>query len=269
MKKRIITNQKEFFNKESRLEKKFNTNSLFYNYVNKEQIAGLNWIADKKIILDYGCGTGHTMDLFFKNRPQNNYKMYGVDIAGDAIKSISKKYPTSYFYKISNNQMPQIKDESIEGVYMMHVLHHAKSHIQIFKEIHKKLKKGGKFLINDLCSNNPINKAARSIFTSLPSVIKNKFSDDLMVDGCIPEKYKVGVPDVVKALESTGFKVTKISYGHLFFFVFGWIDRFIPFSKIEFVKKLYNKIILWEDKLLNKKTFQNKAELFCIQAVKK
>lgn len=269
MKNKIITDQKAFFNQESRLEKNFNTNNIFYSYVNKEQFEGLNWIADKKIILDYGCGTGHTMDIFFKNRPQKQYKMFGVDIAGETIKFIKKKYPKFTFYKISNNKIPQIKDGSIEGVYMMHVLHHAKNHEQIFKEVHKKLKKGGKFLINDLCSNNPINKTARGIFTAMPDFIKNKFSDDLMVDGCIPEKYKVDVEEVITKLENTGFEVTKVSYGHLFFFVFGWIDRFIPMSKIGFVQSFYNKLISTENNLLKKKIFQGKAELFCIQAIKK
>jgi len=266
---KIIKNQEEFFNRESHTVKAVLLDDLFYNYVNKEQFAGLDWISDRKVILDYGCGTGHTMDIFFSKRSAKNYKMYGVDIAGETIKVISKNYPKFNFYQIKHNKVPQIKDNSIEGVYMMHVLHHAKNHEEIFKEIHKKLKKGGKFLVNDLCSNNPINFAARSLFTAMPESIKNKFGDDLMVDGCIPEKYKVVVPEVVKALENTGFKVTKVSYGHLFFFVFGWIDRFIPFSKVGIIRSFYKKMINWENVLLKKSLYQGKAELFCIQAIKK
>lgn len=266
---KILTNQEEFFNRESKLEKAIIQGELFYSYVNKEQFQGLDWIADRKVILDFGCGTGHTMDIFFKNRMQKGYKMFGVDIAAETVKVIQKKYPQFMFYKIKNNKILQIKDGSIEGVYMMHVLHHAKNHKQIFEEVHKKLKKDGKFLVNDLCSNNPINYVARSIFTAMPEKIKNKFTDDLMVDGCIPEKYKVNVDQVVRELEQTGFKVTKVSYGHLFFFVFGWIDRFIPFSKVGLIRDFYQKMIGWENSLLKNKMFQGKAELFCIQAIKK
>lgn len=142
---KIISDQEAFFNKNAEHKKNINLDSLFSVYANKEQLEGLKWIADKKNILEYGCGTGTSLDVFFKTRRRKDYQIYGVDIAGVAIKKAKENYPEFTFYKISNNKIPQIRDNSLDAVFMFHVLHHADKHEDIFKEIHKKLKKMAKF----------------------------------------------------------------------------------------------------------------------------
>lgn len=269
-KTKIITDQKLFFNLNARKGRKESSlNKFFIRYVNQEQCYGFEWISNCKSILDYGCGTGTSIDSFLNKRNLNNYHFYGVDIAKDAIKEVRQKYPQFKFYKIVNNKIPQIRNNSTDAVFMFHVLHHSYSHLGIFKEVHSKLKKGGKFLINDLTSNNIINKLGRSFFIRFPQFIKNKFNDDLVIDGQIPEKYKVNVDLVISQLRKTGFTIKEVGYGHLFFFVFIWIDRFIPLSKINLIRIFYKKLIELEEYLLRYEFFKKQAEVFYIKCLKK
>ncbi|MFC1722469.1 methyltransferase domain-containing protein, partial [Patescibacteria group bacterium] len=91
---KVITDQEHFFNINS-VKSKDNLNTkLFYDYVNKEQVRGFNWISKAKTILEYGCGTGTSLDLFLKDRNKNSLNIIGVDIAKNAIKQAQLKYPT-------------------------------------------------------------------------------------------------------------------------------------------------------------------------------
>jgi len=268
----IVKNQEKFFNEHAHHDYNVQLEGIFNQYVNKEQINTLQWLSDCKTILEYGCGTGTSLDVFFNTydkRKRKDYKIYGVDIAQLAINKAKRKYPEFTFYKISDNKMPQIKDTSLDGIFMFHVLHHATHHEDIFAEIHKKLKKNGKFLISDLSSNNPINKSARSIFVHMPSFVKRKFGGDLVVGESIPNKYIVRPQKVIKQLEKTGFVIEEAGYGHLFFFVFDWFDKFIPFSKIPGMKILYSGLIRLESVLLQYELFKRRAEVFYVKCSKK
>jgi SAM-dependent methyltransferase len=266
--KGVVKDQEHFFNINAQSEK-VAIEGLFYDYVNKEQFEGFKWISDAKKILEYGCGTGTSLDIFFKGRKQDKYEVFGVDIAGEAIKEIKKAYPKYKFYKIKANKIPQIKNGALDAAFMLHVLHHSHDHQDIFNEISLKLKSGGKFFISDLASNNIFVRTGRSIFGLVSGLVRHKFKDDLVVDGKIPEKYKVDIPQTLKLLKKAGFKIEKVYYGHLFFFLFGWIDRFVPFSKSPMVEIIYRSIIKFEQWLLKFDLFKTQAEVFSIKCVKK
>jgi|WetSurMetagenome_2_1015567.scaffolds.fasta_scaffold09895_2 ubiquinone/menaquinone biosynthesis C-methylase UbiE len=270
--KNIVKDQMRFFDmnahRHAHIHSSIPEDSLFVKYANKEQFSSLNWLVNGKVILDYGCGTGETLERFLRGRDPKRYKVYGVDIAEEAIHEIAKKYPAYDFFKIKNNLIPLIKDGTVDGAYMMHILHHAREHDEIFKTVYAKLKNGGKYVINDLSSNNPFLSFFRGLFTMSPNFVKKKFSDDLVVDGMIPEKYKVNIQAVVHGLKDAGFTIEKIGYGHLFFFMFGWIDKFIPLSKAVPIKNIYKQLIRFERWLLSFNFFQNRAEVFYIKAIK-
>jgi len=270
MNKHIITDQKAFFNKiASKKMAPVVKSKQFYDYVNKEQVDGFAWLSDRKSILDYGCGTGTSIDLFLQNHNLNEYNFYGVDIAEEAIKIAKIKYTTVKLFTIKNNKIPQVKDGFFDGTYMLHVLHHSHDHEDIFKEICKKLKPGGKFLINDLTSRNPIIRLGRFLFGFMPFFIKNRFNDDLLIDGKIPEKYVIDIQKIIRQLENSGFVIEKVEYGHLFSFIFNWVDRFIPFSKSKIASKIYLRVTKFESWLLNFDFFKRFAEIICIKCVKK
>lgn len=266
----VIKNQESFFNLNSQVEKKSHSDSaaIFREYANKEQVSGFKWIQNSRKILEYGVGTGGSLDLFFQNRSKNKYEIYGVDIAGLAINKVKMKYPKFKFYKISNNKIPQIKNSSLDAIFMFHVLHHSHNHSQIFKEINLKLKKGGKFLINDLSSRSIFHKIGRSLFIQLPKSAQTRFNDDLVVDGNIPEKYPLNLNKIMSDLKKCNFDIKEVGYGHLFFFLLGWLDRFIPLSKIKIISTFYKQLIKIEKFLLRFSFFQKRAELIYIKCIK-
>lgn len=268
-KDKIIKDQMKFFDlNANKAQSSFRSHPIFVYYSNKEQYQTLDWLKDKKVVLDYGCGTGNSLDYFFRNKNYRDYRAYGVDISAEAIKKIKVKYPKFQFFQIKGNKIPQIKNNSLGAAFMMHILHHSHGHNQIIKEIYSKLEPGGKFVINDLTSNNIFNKVARSIFVYCPSFVKQKFSDDLVVDGHIPEKNKVNMDKVLNSLKKNGFEIIEIGYGHLFFFLFAWIDFFLPLSRLRYIRNLYQFLMKIESYLLKYKIFQNQAEVFYIKCVK-
>lgn len=263
-KNHIIKDQKAFFNANALLDKPTKAPALFDDYVNKEQAEGFSWLSTCQCNLDYGCGTGTSIDFFFKTNPYSVTKFIGVDIADNAIKKISEIYPQHEFHLIENNRLPPIKGGQVDGAYLLHVLHHSHEHQEIFNAIYATLVPGGKFFLSDLSSSNPFINSARSIFAWLPNWIKNKFSDDLVVDGSIPDKYPVDISEVLKQLGVAGFKIQKVGYGHLYCFLFGWLERFVPLSKFKLIHWFYKKLMHFEQFLLTKSFFQKRAEVFYI-----
>jgi len=267
-KSQVIKNQKEFFNENASYEKPILSSPFFFEYANKEQVDGFKWLGDAKSILDYGCGTGATIEAFSKVNSGGAYAFIGVDIAEMAIKKVKLNFPNDTFHLIDNNKIPLLPNESVDGAYLMHVLHHSYEHQEIFQEIYNKLKKDGKFLLNDLSSNNPFVKLSRSIFLFLPSFIKQRFSDDLVVEGGIPDKYKVNPEDVVSSLREVGFTIQQIGYGHLFPFLFAWLDRLVPLSNYRVIRVIYSALGHLEQTLLKYGFFKRFAEVFYIKCKK-
>lgn len=262
-------NQEIFFDNNALITRPILKNSFFYEELNKEQINGFQWLDDCNSVLDYGCGTGISIDLFTQVNDKKNFNIVGVDISNQVILLCEKKYPQYSFYKISNGEIEGKIRKNFDGAYIMHVLHHCEEYREIFENIYKHLKPNGKLLINDLTSKNPFIKLARSIFRYLPWYIKNRFNDDLIIDGEIPEKNVVDIDELTYILNSIGFDIIKIEYAHLFYFIVGWFDRFICFSKINFLQLIYKKIASIEDKFIHKFGLWRYCEVVSIYAVKR
>jgi SAM-dependent methyltransferase len=108
---------------------------------------------------------------------------------------------------------------------MVFVLHHAEQHERIFATIAHVLKPGGKFLLVDLTKTSPIIEGARGVFPYMPKRIKGMFPEDLVIDGTIPDKLNVDVEATLASLDKAGFDVQHVEYGHLYFFVFDWLEH--------------------------------------------
>ena len=266
----IIKNQANFFDRNAVADKpKINKESIFYKFTKHALSSHFYWIGEKRSVLEYGCGVGNTLDLYLEITKKNKSNIVGVDISQNAINEIQKKYPQYKFYKIINNKIPQIEDASIGGCYLINVLHHTHNHREIFREIYKKLSVGGRFLIRDLSSNNLIIRIGRKTFCFMPNFIKNKFSNDLVVNGDIPEKYKVDTSSTILLLKECGFEIEKIDYGGLFIFIFEWLDKIFKISNVYLIKIVINYFIRVELFLLKYKFFNKRSEIFYIRCIKK
>jgi SAM-dependent methyltransferase len=265
---RIVKDQQAFFNENASVDKPVLSSRFFLDYANKEQLEGFRWLSDRLILLDYGCGTGTSIESFMEANPSISVRFIGVDISREAVKIAKTKFDCHEFLCIDDNDVSKVRDMSVDGAYLLHVLHHAHNHSQIFNAIYSKLQDGGKFFISDLSSNNSIISLGRLIFSSSPNFIKSRFLDDLVVDGAIPEKYRVDPELVIEQLHEAGFEIVEVGYGHLFVFLFAWLDRFLPFSRFSAFRILYQVLTDLERTLLKLDFMKRRAEVFYIKCIK-
>lgn len=265
----VIKDQEYFFNEYSKKAHGKLVKDIPYYYANKEQIYGFDFLSSCKTILDYGCGVGYSIDLFFESGlDQRNYVFTGVDIASLALEKVKEKYPNFKFSKVDDNDLSFLEDSQFDGAYMIHVLHHSTGHQKMFNQIYVKLKPEGKFFLSDLSSANPFIRFGRWLYPLIGKFVKNKFEDDLVIEGSIPDKYKVSRDQIASLLTQEGFTIIEVGNGHLFFFLLCWMNRFIPFMQIRLMAKPLNLLIALENKLTKMPFFKDYCEVFYILAKK-
>ncbi|BEI40378.1 hypothetical protein PHIN9_03090 [Polynucleobacter sp. HIN9] len=257
--------QKIFFELNAlREDDKQNLDEYFLAYSIQATLDGMRWLNTDELILDYGCGLGDSIEMY--RLANNSYpsSLIGVDIAKNAISKIEKKYAYN-FYQITENKIPMLQDGIVSSVYMINVLHHTTTRNQIFCEVLRVLKPGGKFLIIDITDKNLFIEFGRKIFMYVPGYIKKQFSKDLIIENTIPEKLPVDPDTIVGDLISAGYEIERVGRHSLFFFVFDWFEKIL---KLEISKGKYKNIykpILWlENFLLRYKIFQNRSAILSI-----
>lgn len=62
---------------------------------------------------DFGCGTGHYLDLMVKNSLATNGKSYGYDISATASMIASRNFPHSSFYVLDLTQRTKNKEQRV------------------------------------------------------------------------------------------------------------------------------------------------------------
>jgi SAM-dependent methyltransferase len=266
--KGIVVDQEHFFDLESEKNIHIDKDNFFYNYVMRGLINKLKVFKKCERVIDFGCGTGMMIDIFSDSYKNSKVNFVGLDISKKCIEKAKNKYPQHEFHKISNNTISQIEVNSCDGAYLVNVLHHSKNHQKIYQQIYSKLSVGSKFIIYDLSSENPIVELGRKYFIHLPKNAKSRFKDDLVIDGKIPEKYKVNIEQEIKWLKKANFTIQNVDRWQLFLFVFAWLDKFIPFSKTKFGKFTLMTLQKFEEWLIKFDFFKNKCECFYLECQK-
>ncbi len=91
----------------------------------------------KKDILDFGCGHGD----FLLNTKHLTKSSIGVELQNDL-----SSYICSKGVECANN-IKNIKDESLDTIFLFHVFEHISSPRKLLKDLYKKLKIGGKIVL--------------------------------------------------------------------------------------------------------------------------
>ncbi len=94
-------------------------------------------------ILDLACGQGFFAHAFLKEGGD----VVGVDISSNLIKAAQKNVPGVKFFASPAHKLSMIPDNSLDSVAVILALQNILNISEVFNEVHKKLKKGGKFLI--------------------------------------------------------------------------------------------------------------------------
>ncbi len=123
-----------------------------------EQIESINF-------LDFGCGDGNSAIHFYNYFPNSTYN--GIDISSESI-NVAKSLATNNtnFQTFDGMNIP-FEDNTFDVIFTACVFHHIdfKLHQNLFKEIYRVLKPGGKFYIFE---HNPWNPVTRHIVNTCP-----------------------------------------------------------------------------------------------------
>lgn len=91
-------------------------------------------------VLDVGCHSGtFTQKIIQKIKTK---KVYGIDISPSAIEKISERIPYGTFKVADATEIP-FKSNFFEAAVCLEVLEHVDYPLEVLKEIHRVLKKGG------------------------------------------------------------------------------------------------------------------------------
>lgn len=116
-------------------------------------------------LLDFGCGDGNSAEFFNKYFKNSSYK--GIDISTESINiAKTKEFINTEFQFFDGENIP-FNDNSMDVIFTACVFHHInfKLHQNLFLEIYRVLKPGGRFYIFE---HNPWNPVTRHMVNTCP-----------------------------------------------------------------------------------------------------
>ena len=114
----------------------------------------------KEIILDAGCGTGSLLAAI-RERSKHRGKIIGFDITpamldlAETKLSAHSKFNKSLQLELAHCENFSVKNNSVDIVICSSVLHHLPHPENAVHAFHRALKKGGRLLLLDFCTDYP------------------------------------------------------------------------------------------------------------------
>lgn len=103
-----------------------------------------------EVILDLGCGTGAFTSRIARTFPN----IIGIDISPELIETAKKTNPR-VIYKVNDIEKLEIDENSVDICTLFGVLHHFQNIEKVMHEVHRVLRKGGRFWSYDPHKYNP------------------------------------------------------------------------------------------------------------------
>ena len=153
----INLREKEFHNK-LQSKKKSRFENIFYKALYNMHEDFNSYIfekAKKKIVLDYGCGTGTVTEKIAKLNPE---KLIGIDISEVSIKRATenaKDQNLQIEYLVDNCENTKLNEKTFDLVFGSGILHHLNLKKAI-NEINRVLKNNGEMVFLEPLGTNPI-----------------------------------------------------------------------------------------------------------------
>jgi len=99
-----------------------------------------------KIVADIGCGTGRHWKKIMSKKPT---KLIGYDVSEGMLAMLKKKFPDAETYKLDDNFLANLKNESIDIIISTLTVAHIENIKDAFTEWNRVLKPGGEIIITD------------------------------------------------------------------------------------------------------------------------
>jgi len=137
------------------------------NYFSEHKIKTIKLVEknDELNFLDFGCGDGNSAIHFTNYFPNSKYS--GIDISSESIQIAKLKSSIKLNFQSFDGINIPFEDNSFDVIFTACVFHHIdfKLHQNLFKEIYRVLKPGGKFYIFE---HNPWNPVTRHLVNTCP-----------------------------------------------------------------------------------------------------
>ena len=172
----INLREKEFHNK-LQSKKKGRIENIFYKALHNmyEDINSIIYKkANKKIILDYGCGVGSATEKVANFNPD---KLVGIDISEVSIKKANenaKKLNLQIEYSVDNCENLRFKENTFDLIFGSGILHHLNINKAI-NEISRVLKNDGEMVFLEPLGTNPFINLYRKLTPNSRSVDEHPF----------------------------------------------------------------------------------------------
>ena len=136
-----------------------------YYSEHKIQILKTHEKKDSMNFLDFGYGDGNSSFFFTEYFPLCTY--HGIDISSESIEMATKNSIKNTNFQTFDGMNIPFEDNTFDVIFTACVFHHIdfKLHQNLFKEIYRVLKPGGKFYIFE---HNPWNPVTRHIVNTCP-----------------------------------------------------------------------------------------------------
>ena len=130
--------------------------------------------ANKKIVLDYGCGVGSITEKIAKLKPS---KLFGIDISEVSISKAeenAKHLNLQVNYSVDNCEKTKFKAETFDLIFGSGILHHLNLKKSI-GEINRILKNSGEMVFLEPLGTNPLINFYRKLTPSSRSIDEHPF----------------------------------------------------------------------------------------------
>lgn len=151
-------------------------------------------------MLELGCGTGHWTDYFIKQ----GFNVTGIDISEAMIKLAIEKKIEANFIKADSQNLP-FEDEEFAVVSSITMIEFVADQDQVFQEIFRVLKPGGRLILGCLNANSVLGKTKEQneVFANAHFLTPEELTDKLKIFGKIKFGFGVYLDSNFNLLDNT------------------------------------------------------------------
>ena len=145
---------------------------------------------DVGTMVELCCGRGEALILFGKRA--NRY--IGVDISESMLHATQESFHhlNAAFLQADATRVP-LAAESVDTVVMLGGIHHVPDRAQLFREIARILKPGGRFVYREPVSDFPLWRGLRAIIYRLSPMLSHETERPLLYEETVPLLEQVGL----------------------------------------------------------------------------